>query len=60
MTETIFDWPGIGTYLVKAASALDYPAIQGGTLLIAIIYIIMNLTVDILYGFLDPRVRRDS
>ncbi len=57
MTETIFDWPGIGTYLVKAASALDYPAIQGGTLLIAIIYILMNLVVDVLYGFLDPRVR---
>jgi len=57
MTETVFDWPGIGTYLVKAASALDYPAIQGGTLLIAIIYIIMNLLVDLLYGFLDPRVR---
>ena len=57
MTETVFDWPGIGTYLVKAASALDYPAIQGGTLLIAIIYIGMNLLIDILYGFLDPRVR---
>jgi len=57
MTETVFDWPGIGTYLVKAASALDYPAIQGGTLLIAIIYIIVNLAVDILYGVLDPRVR---
>lgn len=59
MTETVFDWPGIGTYLVKAASALDYPAIQGGTLLIAIIYIVMNLFVDLLYGFIDPRVRYD-
>ena len=59
MTETVFDWPGIGTYLVKAASALDYPAIQGGTLLIAIIYIFMNLLVDLLYGFLDPRVRHE-
>lgn len=57
MTETVFDWPGIGTYLVKAASALDYPAIQGGTLLIAIIYIVVNLLVDILYGVVDPRVR---
>lgn len=56
MTETVFDWPGIGTYLVKAASALDYPAIQGGTLLIALIYIVVNLCVDILYGVLDPRV----
>lgn len=59
MTETVFDWPGIGTYLVKAAGALDYPAIQGGTLLIAVIYISMNLGVDLLYGFLDPRVRYD-
>jgi peptide/nickel transport system permease protein len=58
MTETVFDWPGIGTYLVKAASSLDYPAIQGGTLLIAVIYILVNLVVDILYGILDPRVRR--
>jgi peptide/nickel transport system permease protein len=56
MTETVFDWPGIGTYLVKAASALDYPAIQGGTLLIALIYIVMNLIVDVLYGVVDPRI----
>lgn len=57
MTETIFDWPGLGQYLVRAASQLDYPAIQGGTLLIAIIYIMVNMIVDILYGVLDPRVR---
>lgn len=57
MTETVFDWPGIGTYLVKAASSLDYPAIQGGTLLIAVIYIVVNLGVDILYSIIDPRVR---
>jgi peptide/nickel transport system permease protein len=57
MTETVFDWPGIGTYLVKAASSLDYPAIQGGTLLIAVIYIFVNLGVDILYSIIDPRVR---
>jgi peptide/nickel transport system permease protein len=59
MTETVFDWPGLGQYLVKAAVALDYPAIQGGTILIAILYIIVNMTVDILYGVLDPRVRYD-
>lgn len=57
MTETIFDWPGLGQYLVRASSNLDYPAIQGGTLLIAAIYILVNMTVDILYGILDPRVR---
>lgn len=57
MTETIFDWPGLGRYLVNAAANLDYPAIQGGTILIATIFILVNLVVDILYGILDPRVR---
>jgi ABC-type dipeptide/oligopeptide/nickel transport system permease component len=57
MTETVFDWPGLGRYLVNAAANLDYPAIQGGTLLIAAIYILVNLVVDVLYGVLDPRVR---
>ena len=57
MTETVFDWPGLGQYLVKAAVNLDYPAIQAGTLLIAFIYVLINLFVDILYGVLDPRVR---
>ncbi|MDX1991277.1 MAG: ABC transporter permease [bacterium] len=57
MTETIFDWPGLGQYLVKASINLDYPAIQGGTLLIATTYILVNLLVDLLYGVLDPRVR---
>jgi peptide/nickel transport system permease protein len=57
MTETVFDWPGLGQYLVKAAVNFDYPAIQGGTILIAVIYVIVNMLVDILYGVLDPRVR---
>jgi peptide/nickel transport system permease protein len=57
MTETVFDWPGLGQYLVRAAANLDYPAIQGGTLLIALIYIVTNLIVDLLYGILDPRIR---
>ncbi len=59
MTETVFDWPGLGQYLVKAAVNLDYPAIQGGTLLIAAIYVLINLVVDIMYGILDPRVRHE-
>ncbi|MFQ3534930.1 MAG: ABC transporter permease [Aggregatilineales bacterium] len=57
MTETVFDWAGLGQYLVRAAASLDYPAIQGGTLLIAVIYVIVNLCVDVLYSILDPRVR---
>lgn len=59
MTETVFDWPGMGQYLVKAAVNFDYPAIQGGTLLIAIIYVVVNMIVDVLYGLLDPRVRHE-
>lgn len=57
MTETIFDWPGLGKYLVESSIKLDYPAIQGGTLLVATAYILTNLFVDMLYGLLDPRVR---
>ena len=59
MTETVFDWPGLGRYLVKAAVNLDYPAIQGGTLIIALIFILVNITVDFLYGILDPRIRNE-
>lgn len=57
MTETIFAWPGIGRYAVESAANLDYPAVMGTTLLIAVIYIFVNLAVDILYGFVDPRIR---
>jgi peptide/nickel transport system permease protein len=57
MTETIFAWPGIGRYAVEAAANLDYPAVLGTTLLIAVIYIFINLLVDVLYGVIDPRIR---
>ena len=57
MTETIFAWPGIGRYAVEAAVNLDYPAVLGTTLLIAVIYIFVNLLVDVLYGVIDPRIR---
>ena len=57
MTETIFAWPGIGRYAVEAATNLDYPAVVGTTLLIAVVYIFINLLVDILYGVIDPRIR---
>ncbi len=57
MTETIFAWPGIGRYAVEASANLDYPAISGVTLLIAVIYMVVNLFVDILYSVIDPRIR---
>jgi ABC-type dipeptide/oligopeptide/nickel transport system permease component len=56
-TETVFSWPGIGRYAVNAASRLDYPAILGVTMMTAVIYIVVNLLVDLLYGLLDPRIR---
>lgn len=57
MTETIFSWPGIGRYAVESAANLDYPAITGTTLLIAIIYMLVNIFVDMLYTIIDPRIR---
>lgn len=57
ITETIFAWPGIGRLLVQSIGARDYPAVQGCILLIAITYVSMNLLVDVVYGFLDPRIR---
>jgi ABC-type dipeptide/oligopeptide/nickel transport system permease component len=57
MTETIFAWPGIGRYAVEAASNLDYPAVLGTTILVAVAFMVTNLVVDILYTLLDPRIR---
>ena len=57
LTETIFSWPGVGQFAVNMALKLDYPGLLGATLFVAIAYIIVNLAVDILYGFLDPRIR---
>jgi peptide/nickel transport system permease protein len=57
LVETIFSWPGIGQYAFQSAQNLDFPAIVGVSLLIALNHVVINLTIDILYGFLDPRVR---
>ncbi|MER3460448.1 MAG: peptide ABC transporter permease, partial [candidate division GAL15 bacterium] len=57
LTETVFAWPGIGRLLVEAVLARDYPVIQGTTLLIATTFVALNLTVDLLYALLDPRIR---
>jgi peptide/nickel transport system permease protein len=56
VTETVFAWPGIGRYAVGSMLNLDFPAIMGVTLLAAIIYIIVNFTLDIIYVLLDPRI----
>jgi peptide/nickel transport system permease protein len=57
LTETIFSWPGIGSYAVAAALKRDYPSLLGVTLIVAVIYVMVNLFVDIIYGLLDPRIR---
>ena len=55
--EQIFSWPGIGQYAYLSAVNLDFPAICGVSLLIAVIYVVINLLIDILYGVIDPRIR---
>jgi peptide/nickel transport system permease protein len=57
LTETIFGWPGIGRYIYEAISARDYPVIQSGILVIATIFILINLIVDLLYVVVDPRIK---
>jgi peptide/nickel transport system permease protein len=57
LVENIFAWPGIGQYGYHAAVSLDLPAITGVSLFVAVVYLIVNFLVDILYGFLDPRIR---
>lgn len=57
LTEKIFSWPGVGQYAYQASVTLDFPAIMGVTMLIALIFIAVNLIVDVTYIFLDPRLR---
>ena len=57
LTETIFSWPGIGKWMVDSISRRDYPVVQGGLVLIAGMVMMVNLTVDLLYGLINPRIR---
>nr|WP_263323102.1 ABC transporter permease [Neobacillus sp. Marseille-Q6967] len=57
LTETIFGWPGIGRYLYDAIAYRDYPVIQSGILIIAAIFVLINLIVDLLYVIVDPRIK---
>jgi peptide/nickel transport system permease protein len=56
MTETIFAWPGLGRYAFQSVRTNDFPAIMGVTFVIGIVYVVVNLIVDLLYGWLDPRI----
>lgn len=57
LIENIFAWPGIGQYAYRAAIELDLPAIMGVSLFVAIVYVIVNFVIDVLYGVIDPRIR---
>ena len=57
LTETVFSWPGIGAYTVTCILKSDFPVVQGVVLLVAAIFVFMNLIVDVIYGFLDPRIK---
>lgn len=57
LTETIFSWPGVGKWLIESIGRRDYPALQGGVMLVSAVVIGVNLAVDLLYGAIDPRIR---
>jgi dipeptide transport system permease protein len=57
LTETIFSWPGIGKWLIESVRRRDYPALQGGILLVATMIVLVNLIVDLLYALFNPRIR---
>jgi peptide/nickel transport system permease protein len=59
VTEAVFTYPGLGRLLIQAISARDYPLIQGSILFILVIYVVLNLTVDVLYAYIDPRIEYD-
>jgi peptide/nickel transport system permease protein len=57
LTEAVFSWPGMGTYVVEAINSRDYPIVQGSILFLATIFVVINLLVDVSYAWLDPRIR---
>jgi peptide/nickel transport system permease protein len=57
LTETVFDWPGVGSWLTTAIANRDYPVLQGGILFLAIVFVLVNLVVDISYAIINPRIR---
>jgi peptide/nickel transport system permease protein len=57
VTETVFNWPGVGSLLIESIQRRDYPVVQGCVLLISLTYVVVNLLTDLLYGWIDPRIR---
>jgi ABC-type dipeptide/oligopeptide/nickel transport system permease component len=60
LTETVFAWPGLGRLMVKAIFARDYILLQGAVLVFALVFVVINLLVDLSYGLLDPRIGRQG
>lgn len=59
LTETIFAWPGIGKWLYHAIEARDFPAVQGGIIVISTCFVVINLLVDMLYSVINPKIRTE-
>ena len=57
LTETIFSWPGVGSWLKEAIFNRDYPVLQGGILFLAVVFVVVNLIVDLSYAIINPRIR---
>ncbi|SFM84004.1 ABC transporter permease subunit [Variovorax sp. OV329] len=60
LTETIFSWPGVGKWLIEAIGRRDYPVLQGGMLLLGVIVMLVNVSVDLAYGVINPRIRQSK
>ena len=57
VTETVFAWPGVGRLVINAITQRDFPLVQGGVLMMALIFTVVNLLVDVAYAFVNPRIR---
>jgi peptide/nickel transport system permease protein len=57
IVEQVFTWPGVSTYLITGIGQRDYPIVQAVVLLISVAFVVINLLVDLLYGYLDPRIK---
>ena len=57
IAETIFNWPGLGSLILEGVNSRDYALVQAGVLVISATFVTVNLAVDLIYGFIDPRIR---
>ena len=60
LTESVFSWPGIGKFTVDSIMKSDFPIVQGIVLLVAVVFVMVNLSADLIYAFLDPRIKYSS